>query len=134
MIDHESLDLPKDERGRIRIRAAENARSLGISEAEWQKRRKAEGTIIADILMAVDPRPAPMPPEIWADRPLLQRDFAALVGELMAARRERDAGRLRTLLAELMCRRSRFARRMAARCRVALLAVSEPHRLPFGMQ
>lgn len=126
--------LSAEELRRIRDRAGQNARMLGLSDAEWQKLRKFQGPILADILMACDPQP---PSERPADgpraaaRPLGNLRIDELVSELREARLVGDIARLKVLLEETRYRKSKLAVRLGARVRLSLLALEKPDVLPF---
>lgn len=119
---------------RLHRLAAQNAQALGLTAEEWERRRRAENPLIADILMAVDPRPSS--PEKrdgpkGSVRPLRKLRIDELVAEVRDARRMCDAGRLRQLLDEFDHRKSRGAVRLAASVRLSLLVMERPDDLPF---
>ena len=132
--DELETQLTPDDLARFRDLALANARALGISDAEWERRRRAEGGAIADILMALDPQQAPVAPDDGLKAS--SRRFGRLriddfVLELRDARRVRDVGRLKQLLDELARRRSRHAVRLAASVQLSLLAIERPEMLSF---
>jgi hypothetical protein len=95
----------------IKSRAAQNAKALGFTDLEWKKRRSAEHPIVADILMAVEPKLS----QIWDTFPAPSRPhrlarIGDLILELQDARRARDGARLHRseLAAGRRARRSGF--------------------------
>ena len=127
------LQLTADDCDRIRELALENARALGLTDDEWQRRRRVERPVVADILMAFDPKPVQIATDQMkaSSRPLGHLRIEALIAELQDARRCRDTLRLRRLLDELAHRRTRLAARFAASVRLSLLAIERPEVLPF---
>ena len=129
--------LTEDDRERFREMALQNARAFGLSDEQWERRRKLENPIIADVLMAFDPQPDPIPADDdarLAARPLKRLQIDGIAGELRQARRQRSIERLNQILDELACRKSKMAARLAASARLSLLAIERPDVLPFRVE
>lgn len=121
---------------RFREMAEQNARALGLSADEWQRRRQAESPVIADILMACDPKPSPIGTKDGpkgSARLLGRMRIDELVAEIRDARRQRSVSRLNAILDELSYRKSRGAARLAASVRLSILALERPDFLPFSV-
>jgi len=133
-IDAINRRLTREDRERFRETALKNAQELGLSGGQWERRRRIESLVIADVLMAFAPQ---LPPEMPADGPkaaaraLGRLRIDDLATELRDARRYRDTTRLKQLLGELVYRKSKVAARLAASARLSLLAIEKPGVLPF---